>query len=110
MAKNTAKNLVANGLNFRRHEQKTEMQNLSGGLYLNAFSDLLFVQDPSLKGIASSLPKNAKYTSPEVQNEVIETLAKIVRENVSQECKEVELFTLMMDGTSDSKLRYRDFS
>ena len=46
----------------------------------------------------------------EVQNEVIETLAEIVRENVAQECKEVELFTLMMDGTSDSKLRYWDFS
>ena len=104
------KYLVTNGLSFRGHEENTEMQNLSGGLYLNTLSDLLFVQDPSLKGIASSLPNNAKCTSPEVQNEVIETLAEIVRENVAQECKEVELFTLMMDGTSDSKLRYWDFS
>ena len=82
---NTAKYLVANGLNFQEHEENTEMQNLSGGLYLNTFSDLIFVQDPSLKGIASSLPKNVKYTSPEVQNLVIGTLAKIVRENVAQE-------------------------
>ena len=51
------------------------------------------MQDPSLKRITSSLPKNAKYTSPEVQNEVIETLAEIVRENVAQECKQAELFT-----------------
>ena len=52
------------------------------------------------------LPKNAKYTSPETQNEVIETLAEIVKETVAKECKEAELFTLMMDGTGDSNCRY----
>ena len=46
---NTMKCLVANSLSFRGHKENTEMQNLSGGLYLNTFSDLLFVQGPSLK-------------------------------------------------------------
>jgi hypothetical protein len=55
--------------------------------------------------IAKKLPNNAKYTSPEVQNEVIETLGEIVRETVAKECREAELFTLMMDGSTDSCLR-----
>ena len=69
---------------------------------MSTLSDLLFAQDPHLQQIAKNLPTNAKYTSPEIQNEVIETLAEIVRETVGNECKESELFTLMMDGTTDS--------
>lgn len=103
---NTTKYLVANGLSFRGHEENTDFDNkMSGGLYLNTFADLLFVQDPHLQEIATKLPSTAKYTSPEIQNEVIETLADIVRETVAKECKEAELFTLMMDGTTDSNHR-----
>lgn len=97
---NTTKYLVANGLSFRGHEENSKLEeDLSGGLYLNTFSDLIFAQDPHLQQKAKNLPTNAKYTSPEIQNEVIETLAEIVRETVANECKESELFTLMMDGT-----------
>ena len=104
---NTTKYLVANGLPFRGHDEKTNFnEKILGGLYLNTFGDLLFIQDPSLQKIAMNLPKNAKYTSPETQNEVIETLAEIVKEIVAKECKEAELFTLMLDGTSDSNRRY----
>ncbi|CAB4042633.1 Hypothetical predicted protein [Paramuricea clavata] len=100
---NTTKYLVANGLSFRGHEENSKLEeDLSGGLYLNSFSDLIFPQDPHLQQIAKNLPTNAKYTSPEIQNEVIETLAEIVIETVANECKEAELFTLMMDGTTDS--------
>jgi hypothetical protein len=103
---NTSKYLVANGLSFRGHEENANLdENMSGGLYLNTFSDLLFPQDPHLLEIAKKLPNNAKYTSPEVQNEVIETLGEIVRETVAKECREAELFTLMMDGSTDSCLR-----
>ena len=56
--------------------------------------------------IVRYLPKNAKYTSREIQNEVIETLAEIVRDRVAEKYKEAELFTLMMDGTTDSNHRY----
>lgn len=74
---NTTKYLVANGLSFRGHEENTDFDNkMSGGLYLNTFADLLFVQDPHLQEIATKLPSTAKYTSPEIQNEVIETARK----------------------------------
>ncbi|XP_028417407.1 zinc finger MYM-type protein 1-like [Dendronephthya gigantea] len=100
---NTTKYLVANGLSFRGHEENSNLEEgPSGGLYLNTFTDLIFPQDPHLQQIAKNLPTNAKYTSPEIQNDVIETLAEIVRETVANECKEAELFTLMMDGTTDS--------
>ena len=94
---NTTKYLVANGLPFRGHDENTDFnEKILGGLYLNTFGDLLFIQDPSLQKIAMNLPRNAKYTSPETQNEVIETLAEIVKETVAKECKEAELFTLML--------------
>ncbi|CAB3988081.1 Hypothetical predicted protein [Paramuricea clavata] len=100
---NTTKYLVAKGLSFRGHEENSILEEgLSGGLYLNTFSDRIFPQDPHLQQISTNLPTNAKYTSPEIQNGVIETLAEIVRETVANECKEAELFTLMMDGTTDS--------
>lgn len=70
----TTKYLVANGQPFRGHEVNTDFnEKISGGLYLNTFTNLLFVQDPHLDEIAKQLRKNTKYTSPELQNEVIGT-------------------------------------
>ena len=63
-------------------------------------------EDPYLEEIAKQLPKNAQYTSPPLQNEVIETLSQIVSETVANECKKAKLFTFMMDGTSDHNNRY----
>lgn len=104
---NTTKYLVANGMPFRGDEEKTDFnEQVSGGLYLNTFTDLHFTQNPNLEEIAKRLPKNAKYTSPQMQNEVIETLSEIVSETVANECKKAGLFTLMMDGTTDHNNRY----
>ena len=92
----------ANNQPFCGNEENTDFnEQPSGGQYLNTFTDLQFAQDPHLEEIAKQVPKNAKYTSPQLQNEVIETLSEIVSETVANECKKAELFTLMMDGTSD---------
>ena len=61
-------------------------------VYLNTFSDLLFKLNPELKNIATRLPANAKYRSPDIQNEVIKVLRKILKRNI---------FTIMVDGSSD---------
>ena len=74
---------------------------------MNTFTDL-FALDPNLEEIARQLSKNAKYTSPQVRNEVIEILSQIVSETVANECKKAKLFTFMMDGTSDHYNRYFD--
>lgn len=42
------------------------------------------------------IPKNAKYTSPEIQNEVIEIIAQIARKNIAEAIQkaDVKWFTL----------------
>ena len=103
----TTKDLVSNGWPFRGNEENTNFnEEASGGLYLNTFTDLHFAQDPNLEEIAKRLPKNAKNTSPQLQNEVIETLSEIVSQTIANECKKAELLTFMMDGTSDTNNRY----
>ena len=53
------------------------------------------------------IPKNAVYTSPKIQNEVIEILAEMVRENIVADIKssDVPWFTLLEDGTRDKNNR-----
>ena len=100
------KYLVANSEPFCGTYENTNFEEqASGGLYLKTFTDLCFAEDPNLEITAKHLPKNAKYTSPQLQNEVIETLSEIVSEMVTNECKKAELFTFMMDGTSDHNNR-----
>ena len=57
--------------------------------------------DPSWETIHKHLPKNAKYTSPDIQNEVIETLASLVKERIADEIRKAQLFTIMADGMTD---------
>ena len=49
------------------------------------------------------MPKNAKYTSPEIQNEVIQILASMVKETIVTDCLEsdIGLFCLKCDETRD---------
>ncbi|XP_056637700.1 uncharacterized protein LOC130445837 [Diorhabda sublineata] len=63
-----------------------------------------------LKKLAECLPhipQNAKYTSPDIQNEIIAILAEMVREQVVGDLKtaDVPWFTLHEDGTRDKNNR-----
>lgn len=49
----------------------------------------------------SSGPGNAKYVHHDIQNELIDIMACILREQVSNEVKLGEHFTLMVDETND---------
>ena len=53
------------------------------------------------KKIHKNLPKNAKYTSPGIQNEVIEVLSSLVKNKIAEDVRKAELFTIMADGTTD---------
>ena len=61
----------------------------------------MFQLRPDLAEIAKKLPKNTKYTSPDIQNEVIIVLKDIVEQKIAAEVREAELFTLMVDGSTD---------
>ena len=92
---NVTKFLCANGLPFRgSHGSDIDT---ADGLFLRAFSQLLFPLEPKLKKIHKNLPKNAKYTSHEIQNEVIEILASLVNQKIAKDVRKAE----MADGTTD---------
>ena len=96
---NVVRFLSANGLPFRGD---TEHDIDSGdGLFIRAFSQLIFNLDPNLKDIYNRLPRNAKYVSPDIQNEMISIMTKLVKSNVASKVRTAGLFTIMADGTSD---------
>ena len=82
-----------NGLPTRGDNEITDFENgeIDGGLFLSCLDDLLFEINPKLKEIASRLPKNAKCTSPQFQNEVIETLAELVKGRIAKECRAIKV-------------------
>ena len=100
---NVTRYLSANGLPLRGDkESDTESDIKSGsGLFMHAFSQLLFPLYPKWKEIHRRLPNNAKYTFHEIQNEIISILATLVKKEIAKEIKEAELFTVMADGTTD---------
>lgn len=96
---NVTKYLSANGLPFRGSDESDIKT--ADGLYLRAFSQLLFPLEPNWEKIHNRLPKNAKYTSHDIQNEVIEVLASLVKETIAEDVRKAQLFTIMADGTTD---------
>ena len=95
---NVTRYLCANGQPFRGENESS----IGGdGLFLRTFSQLVFQLDPEWERINSKLPKNAKYTSPTIQNEMIEVLTTIVKERIATEIRDAGLFTIMADGTTD---------
>jgi len=69
------------------------------GLFMKMFQYTL-QKDPRLSSVYSTIPRNASYTSPEFQNEVIHHLANLISESVVSELGD-NWFTLMCDGTRD---------
>lgn len=96
---NVTKFLCSNGLPFRgSHESNIET---ADDLFLRAFSPLLFPLEPKWRQIHKNLPNNATYTLHAIQNQVIETLVFLVKKKIAEGAHEVELFTIMADGTTD---------
>jgi len=46
-------------------------------------------------------PLNAKYTSHNIQNELLETMANVVREQIIDEVKKSQYFSVMVDESKD---------
>ena len=97
------KYLGINGLPFRGHIEKSDFltEDFGGGLYLNTYAAFVFKLKPELHEIAKRLPSNAKYTSPDVQNEVAEILSEMVKETIAIRVRGGKLYTIMMDGSTN---------
>lgn len=96
--------LAINELSFRGDHECVDENDTksSGGLFVKLFEYTL-LKDVKLREIASSVPKNAKYTSPEIQNEIIGTMATMVQKKIVRdfEQSDIKMFCLKCDETRD---------
>jgi len=65
-------------------------------------------KDPRLTKIVKTVPRNATYTSHEIQNELIDVMSSIVKEATVQEVGD-SWFTLKVDGTRNPIPVWRTF-
>ncbi|XP_078442358.1 uncharacterized protein LOC144712055 [Wolffia australiana] len=74
--------LALQGLAFRSHQESHK--SLNQGNFLETL-DFLVYNDSDLRKSITCLPKNAKYTSPDVQKEMTKAAADIVRRTMREE-------------------------
>lgn len=71
----------------------------SVGLVLSLFEYTLR-KDFELAKIAKTMPQKAKYTSPEIQNKLLETMSNIVTEEIVRQIGD-QWYTIKVDSTRD---------
>ncbi|KAI6649981.1 Zinc finger MYM-type protein 1-like [Oopsacas minuta] len=74
----------------------------TGHGFRNLFEYTL-TKDPKLAEIYTQIPKNAHYLSPDIQNDVIDIMSEVVREEIIFEILDADVpwFTLLEDDTRD---------
>lgn len=55
--------------------------------------------------LANSSSSRAKYTSPDIQNEIINIIGNQIRTSIVKSCNNSKLFTLIADETTDTSTR-----
>ncbi|XP_078435702.1 uncharacterized protein LOC144706581 [Wolffia australiana] len=88
--------LALQGLAFRSHQESHE--SLNRGNFLETL-DFLVYNDSDLRKSITCLPKNAKYTSPDVQKEMTKAAVDIVRRMMREELGD-GYFCLVVDEAS----------
>lgn len=90
--------LVKNELPLRGDWDQGEHEEL--GLFRSLFQFIL-QKDDHLRECQETMPLNALYTSAQIQNEIIHTIAEVLRTKIVSEINESSFMTLMADGTTD---------
>ncbi|KAL4085299.1 hypothetical protein QTP88_027158 [Uroleucon formosanum] len=65
------------------------------------FLELLHLIDEQCEVVGQDVPQNAKYTSPQIQNEMISIFNQIILEKISFELQSCNYFALIVDETKD---------
>ena len=89
--------LVVNEISLRGHYYP---DNDEQGIFENLFQ-FTITKDSKLKEICSTIPANAKYTSPEIQNEIISLMCKMVVDTLCLNIKNSNCYALLADSTRD---------
>lgn len=66
------------------------------GLFVGLFDYTL-----KLRNCVAAMSKNATYTSPKIQNEIIADVAELTRKRIVAEVNVSDYFTVFADGTKD---------
>ena len=90
--------LARQNIPLRGHHESETSENPGN---FRAILDLLVNQDARLQQKKNSLPRNARYLSPNVQNTILDILGKMVKDKICSELKASGAFTLMADETRD---------
>lgn len=90
--------LVKNELPFRGDWNSDENKEL--GMFNSLFMYTI-EKDKQLQHCQEAMPANALYTSPRIQNEIIQIIADSLRKTIVKELNNSTYVTLMADGTRD---------
>lgn len=92
--------LASNRLALRGDWDSEEAE--ESGLF-NAIFEIMLAKDTHLVACEKHMPANARYKSPLIQNEIIDILAEMVRNDIVHEVlnADVDFFTILFDGTKD---------
>lgn len=74
------------------------------GLFTNLF-EFSMRNDEKLAQCQAVMPRNALYTSPNIQNEIIEIMVDLVRQQIVDEIlnADINFYSILADGTTDRK-------
>ncbi|KAM3620053.1 uncharacterized protein V6R79_017566 [Siganus canaliculatus] len=86
--------------NIAQHGQRESEGSDNKGNFL-AILELIAKHDPLVKQKMGH--SNAKYTSHNIQNEILEVLAEMVRKDIVEEVKQSWAFSILVDETKDLK-------
>jgi len=90
--------LARQGLALRGDDETEESSNRRNFV---ALLSLLTSVDSEFGEQFQTLPSNAKYTSPEIKNEVISIIASQIRENICCEAASAAMIAITVDDTKD---------
>uniref|UniRef100_A0A8C1TJI1 TTF-type domain-containing protein n=1 Tax=Cyprinus carpio TaxID=7962 RepID=A0A8C1TJI1_CYPCA len=92
--------LVVNHLPLRGSTDAFDSLTEDGsGLFLSLFEYTLR-KDPELRSVMKSIPRNATYSSHEIQNDIIANMSSLVTEEIVREVAD-SWYTIKVDGTRD---------
>ena len=83
---------------LRGHNEGSDSSNAGNFIY---FLNLLGKHDKIVHDHLTSAPKNAKYTSPDIQNDLIKIMVETIRKKISDEINEAGFYSLIVDETKD---------
>ena len=89
-------------ITFRGHEGETSVNR---GNFREIFG-LVASHDCVVEERLSHGPRNAKYTSPTIQNNIISIMASLVKRSICASVQKSEMYSIMVDETKDLSSNY----